>query len=308
MNLLPFPIKTNWLLFFFLLFISCRLSALTFTEEEQAWIAANPEITLGGDFSWAPYDFLNEEGEHDGIAADVLELISEKSGLTITVVPDVWANTMEKMRAGEIMGLSCAAATKPRQEFLLFSKPYVSLSLGIIVQQHRDDIQSMDDLIGFTVAVNKDSYLHTWLTINYPNLDLVLTNSNDESLEAVSFGKADAYIGNIAVATNVIKQRYLSNLRVVAKVPNFTTDTSVAIDKRYPLLHSIIEKSLSAITAAEKQQIIDKWYAVVSDSRAFEILPYEQSRLDLTEKEQQWIDQHPVVRIGVDPDLSLIHI
>ncbi len=302
MNLLPFPIKTNWLLFFFLLFISCRLSALTFTEEEQAWIAANPEITLGGDFSWAPYDFLNEEGEHDGISADVLELISEKSGLTITVVPDVWANTMEKMRAGELMGLSCAAATKPRQEFLLFSKPYVSLSLGIIVQQHRDDIQSMDDLIGFTVAVNKDSYLHTWLTINYPNLDLVLTNSNDESLEAVSFGKADAYIGNIAVATNVIKQRYLSNLRVVAKVPNFTTDTSVAIDKRYPLLHSIIEKSLSAITAAEKQQIIDKWYAVVSDSRAFEILPYEQSRLDLTEKEQQWIDQHPVVRIGVDPD------
>ncbi|PTB85057.1 hypothetical protein C9940_05550, partial [Pseudidiomarina aestuarii] len=61
MNLWLFPIKTNWLLFFFLLFISCRLSALTFTEQEQAWIAANPEVTLGADFSWAPYDFLNEE-------------------------------------------------------------------------------------------------------------------------------------------------------------------------------------------------------------------------------------------------------
>ena len=220
MNLLRLPIKTNWLLLLALLFISCRLSALTFTEEEQAWIADNPEIQLGADFSWAPYDFLNDQGEHDGIAADVLKLVSEKSGLKITVQPDVWANTMEKMRAGELMGLSCAAATEARQEFLFFSKPYVSLSLGIIVQKQRDDIQSMDDLIGLKVAVNKDSYLHNWLKIHYPDLALVLTDSNDDSLEAVSFSRADAYIGNIAVATNVIKQRYLSNLKVVAKVPN----------------------------------------------------------------------------------------
>ena len=301
MNLLRLPIKTNWLLLLALLFISCRLSALTFTEEEQAWIADNPEIQLGADFSWAPYDFLNDQGEHDGIAADVLKLVSEKSGLKITVQPDVWANTMEKMRAGELMGLSCAAATEARQEFLFFSKPYVSLSLGIIVQKQRDDIQSMDDLIGLKVAVNKDSYLHNWLKIHYPDLALVLTDSNDDSLEAVSFSRADAYIGNIAVATNVIKQRYLSNLKVVAKVPNLTTDTSVAIDKRYPLLHSIIEKSLSAITAAEKQQIIDKWYAVVSDSSAFEVLPFEQSRLELTDNEQQWIKDNPIVRIGVAP-------
>jgi len=301
MNLLPLPIKTNWLLFVVLLLISCRLSALTFTEEEQAWMADNPEILLGADFSWAPYDFLNEQGEHDGIAADVLKLISEKSGLKITVQPDVWANTMEKMRTGQLMGLSCAAANEQRQEYLFFSKPYVSLSLGIIVQKQRDDIQSMDDLIGLTLAVNEDSYLHNWLKIHYPDLDLVLTDSNDDSLEAVSFSKADAYIGNIAVATNVIKQRYLSNLKVVARVPDLTTDTSIAIDKRYPILHRIIEKSLSAITAAEKQQIIDKWYAVVSDSSAFEVLPFEQSRLELTDSEQQWIQDNPIVRIGVDP-------
>lgn len=301
MNLLPLPIKANWLVFFVLLLISCRLSALTFTEQEKAWIAANPEITLGADYSWAPYDFRNEDGEHDGIAADILKLISKKSGLKITVKPDIWANTMEKMRDGELMGLSCAAANEERQEFLLFSKPYVSLSLGIIVQQHRDDIHSMEDLTGLKLAVNEDSYLHNWLKIHYPDLDLVLTDSNEESLEAVSFSQADAYIGNIAVATNVIKQRYLSNLRVAAKVPGLTTDTSVAVDKRYPLLHSIIEKSLAAITAAEKQQIIDKWYAVVSDSSAFEVLPYEQSRLNLTEAEKQWIENHPIIKIGVDP-------
>lgn len=301
MNLLRLPTRINVLLCLVLLLFSARLAALDLTDEERAWIAANPQITLGADFSWAPYDFLNENGEHDGIAADVLKLISEKSGLNITVKPDVWADTMTKMRAGELMGLSCAAATAERQDFLLFTKPYVSLSLGIIVQQHRDDIRSMEDLLGQTIAVNEDSYLHNWLKIHYPDLDLLLTSSNDESLEAVSFSRADAYLGNIAVATNVIKQRYLSNLRVVAKVPDYTTDTSIAIDKRYPLLYSIMEKSLAAITAAEKQQIIDKWYAVVSDTNAFTVFPVSQSRVDLTDAERQWIVANPIVKIGVDP-------
>lgn len=302
MNLPPLPIKTNWLLFVLLLLLSTQLSALNFTTEEQAWMAANPVITLGADFSWPPYDFLNENNEHDGIAADVLKLISEKSGLKIVVEPDVWATTLKKMRGSQLMGLSCAAATPERQEYLLFTQPYVSMSLGIIVQQHRDDVHSMNDLAGLTIAVNKDSYLHNWLKNNYPDLDLLLTSSNGDSLEAVSFSNADAYIGNIAVATNVIKQRYLSNLSVVAKIPDLTTNTSVAIDKRYPLLHSIFEKSLSAITAAEKQQVIDKWYAVVSDNRGFDVLPREQNRLELTDIEQQWIKDNPVIKIGVDPD------
>lgn len=257
MTLWPLSSKTDWLLLCFALLFSYSSHAVTLTVEEQKWIAANPEITLGADFSWPPYDFLNKHNEHDGIAADILKLVSEKSGLKIVVKPDVWATTMEKMRAGEFMGLSCAAATQERQQFLLFTQPYVSMPLGIIVQQSRTDIHSIDDLSGLTVVVNRDSYLHHWLINHYPQLNLLLTSSNDESLAAVSFSNADVYIGNIAVATSIMKQHYLSNLRVVARLPELTTDTAIAIDKRYPLLHSIMEKSLATITNEEKQQIHD---------------------------------------------------
>ena len=78
MNLLPFPIKTNWLLFFFLLFISCRLSALTFTEEEQAWIAANPEIIF----------FDEPTTGLDPIMADVI------NDLIVDCVKDLGATTL----------------------------------------------------------------------------------------------------------------------------------------------------------------------------------------------------------------------
>lgn len=300
MTLWPLSIKTDWLLCCIALLFSYSSHAVILTAEEQSWITANPEIVLGADFSWPPYDFRNEHNEHDGIAADILKLVSEKSGLKIVVKPDVWATTMEKMRAGELMGLSCAAATEERQQFLLFSQPYVSMPLGIIVQQSRTGIDSIDDVLDLTVAVNRDSYLHHWLVNNYPQLDLLLTNSNAESLQAVSFSHADVYIGNIAVATSIMKQHYLSNLRIVARLPELTTDTAIAIDKRYPLLHSIVEKSLAAISDDEKQQIRDKWYAA-SDGHTFEVLPEQQHRITLSEAEQRWITENPRVRVGGDP-------
>ncbi|HET8806878.1 MAG TPA: transporter substrate-binding domain-containing protein, partial [Methylophaga sp.] len=277
------------------------LGAVEFSDVEKAYIAENPTIKLGADNSWAPYEFETPDGEHAGIAADMLALISQKSGLQFEAIPDVWAVTMNRMRNGDIIGLSCAAKTPERSEYLWFSDPYMSMSLGILVQKDRHDIRNIDNLQGQTVAINRNSYLHEWLEKQYPQINLHLTKSNDEAIEAVSFSQADAYIGNIAVATSVMKQRYLSNLQVVAKVPGLNTHASIAIDKDQPVLIGIIEKSLATVSAEEKQRIVDKWYAASSRGEAFEILPDTVSSLSLSEDERAWIEDNPTLKIGVDP-------
>lgn len=277
------------------------LGAIEFSEAEKAYIAANPAIKLGADSNWAPYEFINSDGVHAGIAADMLALVSEKSGLQFNVMPDIWANTMQRLRSGELLGLSCAMKTSDRSEYLWFSKPYMAMSLGILVQNDRRDIRSIDELRGKTVAVNRDSYLHEWLQQQHPKINLLLTDSNDDAIEAVSFSRADAYIGNIAVATSIMQQRYYSNLQVVAKVPGLTTQTSIAIAKNQPLLSSIIEKSLAAISSEEKQHIVEKWYAESSRGEAYEILPEKTAGLILSKAEQDWIDTHKTLKVGVDP-------
>ncbi|MDT8310094.1 MAG: transporter substrate-binding domain-containing protein [Methylophaga sp.] len=277
------------------------LGAVEFNNIEKAYIAENPIIKLGADNSWAPYEYETPDGEHAGIAADMLALISQKSGLQFEVIPDLWADTMSRMRNGDIIGLSCAAKTPDRSEYLWFSEPYMSMSLGILVQKDRLDIRSIDGLHGKTVAINRDSYLHEWLEKQYPQINLLLTESNNDAIEAVSFSHADAYIGNIAVAISIMKQRYLSNLQVVAKVPGLTTVTSIAIDKDQPVLIGIIEKSLAAVSAEEKQDIVDKWYAASNRGESFEILPEKVSGLILSPAEQDWIKNNKTLKVGVDP-------
>ena len=286
------------LLLAFFLFLTWTLSAserVDFTPKEGQWIMQHPVVTLGADYSWPPYDFIDSDGKHVGISADFLALVAQKSGLHFEVRPDVWSKTLAKMKAGTFEGLTCAVATQEREKYLDFTKPYVSLPLAIIVQSDRDDIKTMADFKGKTVAVNKGSYLHEWMRKRYPEIKLYLSTSNNASLEAVSFSKADAYIGNIAVATYIIKKKLLSNLKVVNKVPNMDTAVSIAVDKNNPLLMSIIEKSLAAITPQEREQILSRWY---DQAKAEQSLPHAEEKVILSAEERAWIKEHPVVLSG----------
>jgi len=283
---------------FFLLFLlfSINLFALELSDSEKLYIQQHPKIVLGADFSWAPYDFVNDKGEHDGIAADFIKLIEYYSGLKIEVDPDVWAKTLQKMRNGEFDGLTCAVKTPQREQYLLFSKPYISMPLAIITRTSEHSIHSLKDLHNKTVALNKGSYLHEWMQKNHPEIKLYLTSSNNEALKAVSFAKADAYIGNIAVATYIIKNNFLSNLAIVNNLQNLTTDVSVAVKKGDTTLFSIIQKALDAITPHQKQVIVQKWF----DKSALKTNDI------LTVKERQWMKQHPVVKVGGGPDWAPI--
>jgi polar amino acid transport system substrate-binding protein/two-component system sensor histidine kinase EvgS len=278
-------------LFFLLLVFSFSLFAngLQFTAEEKAYIRNNPTIILGADYSWAPYDFVDAQGKHTGIAADFLKLIAQKSGLKIKVKADKWYKTMQRMRAGKIDGLTCAMKTPDREKFLLFTKPYVSMPLVIITLTQNRDIKGISDLKDKIVAVNEGSYLHEWLVKNHPEIKLLLTSSNNDALEEVSIGDANAYIGNIAVATYIMKHNFLSNLKIVNKLAKLQTVVSVAIDKNRPLLFSIMQKSLNAIDERQRRAIINKWFDVT-------LLDTISTKLTtLTQAERKWIKAHKTI-------------
>ncbi len=295
------PSQSFRFLLLLLLFASGLIAsdAAYLTPQERAWVNEHPVVVLGADYRWPPYDFVDSNRRHSGISADFLALISQKSGLRFEVKPGVWSDVMERMHAGELDGLSCAVATHQRKRFLNFTTPYVSMPMAIVVQSGRHDIQTIADLTGKVVAVNKNSYLHEWLVHDYPSIRLYPTTSNKASLEAVSFSHADAYIGNVAVATYIIKEAYLSNLKIVNSVPNMQTDVSIAIDKKQPLLFKVIEKTLATISPEERKAITERWFTLSkAESEALDRI----GDIGLSEQEKRWITEHRRVRIGADPD------
>ena len=286
-------------LFLFLVTILSASDRAYLTQNEKEWIKEHPNVILGADFNWPPYDFVLDD-KYTGIASDYIQLISRKSGLNFNVKPDIWSNVMKKMKSKQLDGLTCAVKTEEREQFLNFTKPYLSMPLAIIVKKDRLDIETILDLKDKVVSINRGSYLHEWLVINHPNIKLLLTNSNEESVEAVSFGKADAYIGNIAVATYIIKNRYLTNLNIVNKLQDLSTKVSIAIDKNKPILFSIVKKSLAQISEKEHKKINEKWFG------NFKIEEVDNNKIVFNSLEKEFISKHPVIRVGGGPDWAPI--
>ncbi|MGC9387120.1 MAG: transporter substrate-binding domain-containing protein [Hydrogenovibrio sp.] len=283
-------LKPFW---FLLLLWTPPLQALELTPTEQQWIAQHPEITLGADHQWPPYEFVDEQGRHSGISADLLSLIEQQTGLKIHVKPDVWSNSLQAAKQGDLHGLSCAVATEDRKPHFFFTQPYTRMPLGLFARQNTaaSRIHSLNDLQGLRIAINRDSYLHEWLQRHYPDYDYALKSSNLEALEAVSFGQADVYIGNLAVATYLIRHHYLTNLHIHAKVDDFQTETAIAVHKDHPILFGILQKALADLSHQDKDRILNHWFSASQTEPIYK-----------TPQENQWLREHPVVQVAGETD------
>ena len=135
--------------------------------------------------------------------------------------------------------------TRERAEFLLFTKPYLSYPLVIIIREGTPIAGGIEDLRGKRVAVVKHLVVYNKLKNDYSALDIdyVLTRKTEENLEAVSLGRADACITNLAVASYYIRKKGLTNLRIVASVNWESAQLCMGIRKDWPVLEGIIQES-----------------------------------------------------------------
>lgn len=96
---------------------------IAWSQDELDFMAAHPEIRLGVDPTFVPYEFIDTDGVYKGIAADYIELISKATGLTMTVAKGLtWAQAYEKAVGRELDVLPCVAQTTEREKYFLFPR------------------------------------------------------------------------------------------------------------------------------------------------------------------------------------------
>ncbi len=82
------------------------------------------------------------------------------------------------------------------------------------------------------------------------------------ALEAVAFGKADAYIGNLTIGSYIIQKNNLNNVKVAAPTPLEDHNQAMAIRDDWPELAGIIDKTLVFMTPDEHAAIRNKWLSI----------------------------------------------
>ena len=105
-----------------------QLAWVSLTADERSWLAAHQPIRLGlYKGGWEPFDIIDRTGRHDGISADYLSLVSQRLGIQIepVMLPD-WQSVIAAVKAHDIDLIASIAHTPERENFLAFSKPYIT--------------------------------------------------------------------------------------------------------------------------------------------------------------------------------------
>ena len=229
------------------------------TEAEKEWLAEHPVIRVGPDPDFPPFEFIDDDGQHRGMAADYLAILEKQLGIKFEIVHlETWSEVLEHAKRRDLDMLSAAAKTPQRAEYMTFTSPHIRLPGVIIATTDSDEDLTLESLAGKKVVV-VDGYLwHDLLSNDHPGIVLVTAPDIATGLQMTSFGIVDAMVNDLATTTHYIREEGLTNLRVAGK-PGYRFDLALATRNDWPELNSILEKALGVITDKQRMEIQDRW-------------------------------------------------
>jgi two-component system sensor histidine kinase/response regulator len=239
-------------------------NSISWTEDELSFLEEHPVIRLGVDPGFVPFEFIDGDGEYKGIAADYLELMSQKTGLQFEFMSLAWPEAYDMALVGDVDALPAIGKTDDREKHFLFSEPYYYYKRVIVTRDIDTHISGIEDLEGLAVAVQRNSSHHSYL-LSYPNINLSLYDSVEAALTNVVTGTEKAFVGNLATTNYMIRSHGLTNLRFVSFEPEKQQALYFAVRKDWPELVSIFNKAMATITESEKLAINKKWIDLDTD-------------------------------------------
>ena len=229
------------------------------TFEEKKFIRDNPQIIVGAERDWPPFDFV-ENNQYTGVAKDYLDLIAKKSGFEFKYEIDTWENLLKKTQEKSIDLLPAIYPSSDRKKFLLFTNNYITTRDYIITKKTTKGITSTSDLSGKTVAIVKSYVQDEIFRKKYPKVNIYYVNSFVESLDAVITNKADFIVSNIAIINYHIQKKGFTELEPKFYFGDNLNKLKMAVGHHNRILRNIITKHLNAVTVEEHAKIHQKWF------------------------------------------------
>jgi len=229
------------------------------SAEEKAWLKDHQQIRLAVDIAWPPFEYIDENNNYVGMAAEYIDLVSSKLGIEFIVEKEKpWSEVVEAVKNRELDMYSSVLETEQRREYVNFTKPYLSFPMVIVTSDKVTYVDGIRDLRNESVAVVKGYATQDLLEKDHPELNLFRAENLTEALKAVSLGKVFAYIGNIASVSETLKREGLTNLKVSGQTP-YKFDLSMAVRQDWPEMIPILQKALDSITVEQQDNIFQQW-------------------------------------------------
>ena len=242
---------------------SLQKPSLELTPQERSYIVQNPRISMCVDPDWVPFERINLQGVHEGIAADLVQLVAQRVGLKIDVYPvKSWEESLAASKAKRCQIMSFLNQTPARDQWLIFTGPIFFDQNIIITREEHPYIGDPKNLTDQTIALPRGTMIEERIRKDYPNLQLIVTETEQEAIALVSQRKADMTIRSLIVAAYTIKKEGLFNLKISGQIPELANALRIGVLKDETVLRDILDKGVQTLTERERDAVSNKHVAV----------------------------------------------
>lgn len=231
--------------------------------EEQAWLNEHTFVRIGADSNWAPIEFIDNNGRFKGLAIEYFKKIESSLGIKFQFIHTNWQELILRAKNKEVDLFTCVAKTSKREEYLVFTEPYIKMPAGIFTKQDVTYITDLNKIAGKKIAVVEGNAINDYLQANYPEINLLLVKKPEEGLQKVYQKKAFGFIDNIITTSYLISHKGYIDIKMAGEIP-FVYEQCIGIRKDWPQFKGILKKIIDKIPESEKNVIYNKWVPVTS--------------------------------------------
>lgn len=232
---------------------------LQLTAAEQQWIKDHPQVDVLANDLYSPYSFFNADGQLRGMAADLLEMINDRTGLVFrpTKITSVDAMT-SRVQRDPVSIIGALTYSERRETRLLFSRPYV-VNPFVLVTRTQPDHAGMTGMKGRRVAIIKDSAAANWLEREWPDIQRVEVDAPIESYELLAEGGVEGVIQPQLGASYLIDRFFRGRLQIDSLIGSQPALIGFATGHQNSELISILNKALLDISPDQFTDLANRW-------------------------------------------------
>ena len=156
----------------------------------------SPELRVGMDLSYPPFETINEKGEPTGISVEIAKALGQKLGLPVRIEAMPFTGLIPSLQSGRVdCVISSMTETPERRKNIDFSDPYLTIGLAMLVGKSAE-ITSVADLDqpGKTVVVRQGTTGEVWARNNLTKAQVLAVEKEGSAVLEIVQGKANAFI------------------------------------------------------------------------------------------------------------------
>ncbi|MGA9700822.1 transporter substrate-binding domain-containing protein [Pseudomonas sp.] len=242
---------------------------LRLSDSEQRWLEKHPRVKVVAFDKFVPLSFFNEQGQFEGLSAEVLSRISLRTGLKFDVQRGgSMLSQIDAANIGEVDMLGVVTPSVEGAEKIRFTRPYLTTPYVLVVSANNDRLTTLENMPGKRLALVSGNSLVAQVAADYPGIEYVGAENTEHALALVAKGTVDATVVSLISARYMITRFYRDRLRITSTVGREPARFTFGVNRSQLELYSILDKALLSITPEEMDELTNHWRSeiIIEDS------------------------------------------